>query len=192
MKTTRVVGADVVSAPRARRRLASLRAVMVAAGAGFVNAHPPLWSRGFCLRGRPRDGLHVDVQERFLLVALLLVQLAHPDDLAQNLDVEAVPLGLEVDLLLAFVELLDLLVDVLDTLDDRSQLVARNVSRSAHGLLPVKVTRQKSAIPGSPSSRAGQRGNQLLNATSVMHASRRGRASCGRYLVNGSNGGSPT
>src|SRR6187200_2316331 len=62
-------------------------------------------------RGRTLDGLQIDLQQRLQLVALPLVLLAHPDHLAKNLDVEAVPLGLEIDFLLGFGELLDLLVD---------------------------------------------------------------------------------
>lgn len=83
------------------------------------------------------DGLQIDLQERLQLVALLLVLLAHPDHLAKNLDVEAVPLGLEIDFLLGFGELLDLLVDVLDPLDNGAQLVARNIAWSAHWLYPL-------------------------------------------------------
>src|SRR4051812_13634159 len=91
-------------------------------------------------RGRRRlDRLQINLEERFQLVALLLVLLAHPDHLAKNLDVEAVPLGLEIDFLLGFGELLDLLVDVLDPLDNGAQLIARNIAWSAHWLYPLEL-----------------------------------------------------
>ena len=84
--------------------------------------------------------MHVEVEQRFLLVPLLLVFLANSDHLSQHLDVEAVALGFGKDFPLGLVELLDLLVDVLDALDDRPQLVAWNVARFAHGLLLVNTT----------------------------------------------------
>src|SRR3954465_3821482 len=93
----------------------------VKGGAGFADrkpAPPPPRSSSFCWslrrslcrrlgsRRGTLDGLQIDLQEGLELVALLLVLLAHPDHLAKNLDIEAVALGLEIDVLLGFGELL--------------------------------------------------------------------------------------
>src|SRR5262249_52330433 len=89
--------------------------------------------------------------------------LANAQHFPQHLDVEAVALGFRKDLPLALVELLDFLVDVLDALDDGPQLIAWNVSRSAHGLLLVNTTAENSGIRLVPSRRAGGRGKQTVN-----------------------------
>jgi hypothetical protein len=47
---------------------------------------------------------------------------------------------------------------VLDALDDRPQLVAWNVARSAHGLLLVNTTAENSSIRANASRLAGKRG----------------------------------
>ena len=83
------------------------------------------------------DGLQIGLQQRLQLVALLLILLADPDHLAKNLDVEAVALGFQVDLLLGFGELLDLVFDVLDPLDDGAQLIARNIAGVLIGFYPL-------------------------------------------------------
>src|SRR5438132_7504 len=72
------------------------------------------WSGGL-------DGAKIGLEQRLLLVTLLLVLLAQPNDLAQDLHVEAVALGFGIDVLLVLVERLDLLLDPLDALDNRSQ-----------------------------------------------------------------------
>src|SRR5262245_57931846 len=64
------------------------------------------------------DRMHVEVEERFLFVPLLLVLLANADHFTEYFDVEAVALGFREDFPLGFVQFLDLLVDVLDALDD--------------------------------------------------------------------------
>src|ERR1019366_4605473 len=133
-------------------------------GAGSRRSRRHVRSSSFRLRGCPHNGLQVEVQQRFLLVALLLVLLAHSDHLPQNLDVEAVALGFEIDFLLAFGELFDLLLDTLNALDDGPQLITRNtLTRSAHGLLLVNMTARNSAIRAAASRRAGKRGKQLIN-----------------------------
>src|SRR5262245_37742341 len=111
--------------------------------------------------------MHVEVEQRFLLVPLLLVLLANPDHLSQHPDVEAVALGFGKDFPLGLVELLDLLVDVLNALDDRPQLVAWNVGRSAHGLLLVNTTGENSSIRANASRLAGKRGKQAVNMGQV-------------------------
>jgi hypothetical protein len=52
---------------------------------------------------------------------------------------------------------------LLDALDDSSQLLARYVNWSAHGLLLVNITVQKSDIDASASRQAEERGKQALN-----------------------------
>src|SRR4029453_19316331 len=42
---------------------------------------------------RPLDRTHVDVEQGLVLLALVLVLLAQPDDLLQHLDIEAFALG---------------------------------------------------------------------------------------------------
>jgi hypothetical protein len=59
----------------------------------------------FRRRGRPLYRLHVNVEERFLLVALLLVLFPQPDYFSKNLHVVAIALGFRVDFLLRFGEL---------------------------------------------------------------------------------------
>src|SRR5262249_27017533 len=108
--------------------------------------------------------MHVEVEERFLLVALLLVFLANADHFPQHLDVEAVALGFGKDFTLGFVEFLDLLLDVLDALDNGPQLIAWNVGRSAHGLLLVNTTAENSCIRADASRRASRRGKRTVNA----------------------------
>src|SRR5215211_8448922 len=51
-------------------------------------------------------GSHVDIEQGLVLVALVLVLFAKPDDLFQHLDIEALALGFREDLLLLLVELL--------------------------------------------------------------------------------------
>jgi hypothetical protein len=110
--------------------------------------------------------MHVEVEERLLLVALLLVFLADPEHFPQHLDVEAVALGFRKDFPFGLVQFLDLLVDVLDALDDGPQLIAWNVGRSALGLLLVNTTAESSIIRADASSRAGRRGKQCVNVRS--------------------------
>src|SRR5215813_344538 len=110
--------------------------------------------------------MHVEVEERFLFVPLLLVLLANADHFTEYFDVEAVALGFREDFPLGFVEFLDLLVDVLDALDDGPQLIAWNVGRSAHGLLLVNTTAENSGIRADASSRAGRCGEQSVNVSS--------------------------
>ena len=59
-----------------------------------------------------------------MLLALLLVLLSQPDDLSKDLRIEAIAPGFLIDLLLAFVQFADFLLDVLDAFDDGAQLIA--------------------------------------------------------------------
>jgi hypothetical protein len=70
-----------------------------------------------------------------VLLALLLVLLAQSDNLAKDLGIEAVALGFLIDFPLAFVELADLLFDVLDAFDDCAQLITRNLNWSVSDAL---------------------------------------------------------
>src|SRR5580700_5376089 len=78
--------------PRRARALCSRLAGSRRTGVTFDSSR-------FRLRGCSHYGLQVEVQERLLLVALLLILFAHADHLAQNFDVEAVALGFEIDFL---------------------------------------------------------------------------------------------
>src|SRR5207253_2120140 len=98
-------------------------------------------------RNRRLQGMEVDVEERFLLIALLLVLLADPDDLAKDLHVEAVAFGFGVDGLFVLGEPLDLLLELLDALDERPQLIPCNSTGSGHGFSSSTRPREN---PGSP------------------------------------------
>ncbi len=113
-----------------------------------------------------------------------MVLLTHADHFAQDLDVEAVALRLGVDLLLALGQLFDLLVDVLDALHDRSKLIACKVTRSAHGLLPVNTTAQKSMIQVAASRQARGLGKRLvkLEPSRAQEADDLLRQRAGRFL----------
>jgi hypothetical protein len=88
------------------------------------------------------DRSQINVEQRLVLLALLLVLLTQPDDFSKHLHVEAVALGFQENLLLGFVEFSDLRLDVLDAFDDGSQLITRNLDRPTHGLLLLKRTHQ--------------------------------------------------
>jgi hypothetical protein len=120
-------------------------------------------SRSFGYRGCPLYRCHVEVKESFVLVALLLVLLAQADYFSKNLDVEAIAFGFRIDFLFGLGQILDLVFDLLNALDNRPQLVARYVNWSAHGLLLVNMTVQKSDIDARASRRAAQRGKQPIN-----------------------------
>src|SRR5580704_7872572 len=124
---------------------------------------PAAGSGGLGDRLRLLDCVHIEVEERFVLVTLLLVFLADADHFPQHLDVEAVALGFRKYLPLGLVQLLDLLVDVLDALDDGPQLIAWNVGRSAHGLLLVNTTAESWCIRAEASRRASRFGKQSVN-----------------------------
>src|SRR5208282_3632027 len=74
----------------------------------------------------------VDVEERLLLLALGAVQLAQADDLAQHPEIEAAALGLGVDVADIVRERLLLILQPLDPLDQRAQLLGRNAADVGH------------------------------------------------------------
>ena len=69
----------------------------------------------------------------FLFVALVLVLLAQAQNLPEDFHIETLSLGLCEDLLLALVQRLDLVVDVLNSLDERANAIARDSCRFRHG-----------------------------------------------------------
>jgi hypothetical protein len=81
-----------------------------------------------------------------VLVAFLLVLLAQADYFSKNLDVEAIALGFRIDFPFGLGQFVDLVIDLLNALNDRSQLVTRYVNWPAHGLLLVNMTVQKSDL----------------------------------------------
>jgi hypothetical protein len=97
----------------------------------------------------------------------------------KSLYIEAVAFGLQINLFLGFREFLDLVFDMLNSLDDSSQLITRNPNRSAHGLLLVNMTLQKSAIHTIASSRPDERGKQPINSFRRASASARRLRSSG-------------
>jgi hypothetical protein len=98
-----------------------------------------------------------------VLVAFLLVLLAQADYFSKNLDVEAIALGFRIDFPFGLGQIVDLVIDLLNALNERSQLVTRYVNWPAHGLLLVNMTVQKSDIDAPASRQAAERGKQLIN-----------------------------
>src|SRR5664279_2718936 len=72
--------------------------------------------------------MKVEVEQRIALVTLVLVLLPEPNYLLQDLDVEALALGLRKDVLFLVVHRLETLVDTLDALNERAKPIARNPS----------------------------------------------------------------
>src|SRR5437016_2209252 len=73
--------------------------------------------------------MHVGFQDRPLLSALLDILLAQPHDRAQRLDVEAVALGLHIDVADVIGERLLLLLEALDSLREGFQVILRKSGR---------------------------------------------------------------
>jgi hypothetical protein len=75
--------------------------------------------RRFGLRGRRiLYGPEIEVEQRVLFVALVLILFAQAKDFLQHLYVETLSLGLGEDFLLALIQRLKLFVDVLNALDE--------------------------------------------------------------------------
>ena len=73
-----------------------------------------------------------------MLVPLVLVLLAKLDDLFEHLHVKALALGLGEHLFLLLVELLQLGIELLDALHERTDAVARDPNRVGHGVSFIK------------------------------------------------------
>src|SRR3984893_12269518 len=71
-------------------------------------------------------GAHVEIEHALTLVALFLVLLSKLDDLFEDFDVKSVALGLRKYFLLLLVQLLDLGIQIFDSLDERADLTAGN------------------------------------------------------------------
>src|SRR3954447_5305985 len=76
------------------------------------------------LRGFHRA--HVEIEQALALVTLVLVLLTQLDDLLEDLYIEPFALGLREHFLLLLAQLGQLAVDVLDPLDERTDLAAGN------------------------------------------------------------------
>ena len=79
------------------------------------------------------EGVEIDFEQRLVLVALVCILLAQPDDLTQDLDVKAVALCFGVNFLFVVVQSLDVFLNPLDTLNKSPQLIAGDSTWSAHG-----------------------------------------------------------
>src|ERR1700688_2709444 len=100
---------------------------------------------GFRSRRCLLDGVEVDVEQGVPLITLVLVLLSESDYFAQDLHIEAVALGLCVDVLFIFIQPPDVLLDALDALDEGTKPVTLNSRRSTHGLLLVNTASPMSA-----------------------------------------------
>jgi hypothetical protein len=95
-------------------------------GLGLLR-HPPFPSStlsGLCNPGRSLYCFQINVEERLPLVAFIRILLTHANHFPKNLDVEAIALRFKKDFLLSFSEFLDFALDVLDALDNSSQIAA--------------------------------------------------------------------
>src|SRR5262249_54879592 len=90
------------------------------ANAANSNRHLSPKSSSFCPPSRSFYCLQVDIEEGFLLLALLLVLLPHANHFSKHPNVEAVVLGFKIDFLPRFAKLPDLFLDLLDAFDDRT------------------------------------------------------------------------
>src|ERR1700722_15019455 len=90
-----------------------------------------------------RFGLHgrrilyrreIEVEQRLLFVALVLILFAQAKDFLQHFHVEALSLGLGEDFFLALIQRLKFFVDVLNTLDERQNTITRNSNRVGHAV----------------------------------------------------------
>ena len=79
-------------------------------------------------------GSEIQVELGLLFVALVLVLLAKAQDFLQDFHIEALSLGLSEDFLLAFIQRLDLLVDVFNALDKGANAIAGDSCRICHAL----------------------------------------------------------
>src|SRR5215203_873491 len=78
------------------------------------------------LRRRGFHRAHVEIEQAFALVTLVLILLAQLDDLPQDLYIEPFALGLRKHFLLLLVQFSQFAVDVLDPLDERTNPAAGN------------------------------------------------------------------
>src|SRR5829696_7572873 len=108
--------------------------------------------------------MEVDVQQRRLLIQLLLVLLPEADHFPQDLHIKALPLRLGVDVLLILCQRLDLLFDALDTLDESAQLITRYGTCFTHRLSSGSIrTRQGSGFQSLSARQANGRGKRKIN-----------------------------
>src|SRR5690606_31663061 len=83
--------------------------------------------------GLHAERLHVDLQQALLLGQLGAIHLPQPDDLPQNLGIEAMRLGLGIDFLDVIGERLLLLLQPLDARDDLVELVGGEIAGDQFG-----------------------------------------------------------
>jgi hypothetical protein len=85
------------------------------------------WRRAGALHGS-----QIEIEQRLLFVALVLVLLAQPKDFLEHFDVETLSLGFRENFLLPFIQRLDIFVDALNALDEGANAVAGNSCRICH------------------------------------------------------------
>src|SRR5215203_6114975 len=124
---------------------------------------------------RPK-GVKVDLEQRLVLLALLLILLSYADHLFFTS--KPSPLGLCKDLFLVFGQAFDVLFNVLDALDEGAQSITGHPSWSAHAYLLVNATGRNWRIGGPVSSRVDKRGKEPINLA-------RGRTRLGGELLTG-------
>lgn len=121
-----------------------------------------LQSSGLLCFRRSRDGLEIGFKQRLVFVALVLILFPDPDHLPQNFHVKAVALGLRIDFFFGLGQFFEFFFDLLDTFNNRAQLITRNLNRSAHGLPHVDETAQNPAIASQQQAIAANRVSKHL------------------------------
>ena len=98
-----------------------------------------------------------------MLLAFFLILFSDPDDLLQDLHVEALSLGPCEYLFRVFGKRSHLFFYVLYALNEGAQLITRYPTWSAHGFPLVNLTWRSSSIGADASSRVDERGNEAFN-----------------------------
>lgn len=124
--------------PADAERIKSLTAWLVMGGRAVRAAALPNDSTDLCRFGllgrRILYGPQIEVEQRLLFVALVLILFAQAKDFLQHFYVEALSFGLGKDFLLALIQRLKFFVDVLDALDERQNTITRNSNRVGHAV----------------------------------------------------------
>src|SRR5215207_9998614 len=115
--------------------------VVTAIGSARWRFHPsamlPLGGPG---HGRRRlQRMHVDVEQRVALIALLLILPSQPDNLPQDLHVEAFPLRFGIYVFLVVRQRLDLLLEVLDAFNEGTKPITCDAVWSTHRSLLTRT-----------------------------------------------------
>src|SRR4051794_20055036 len=160
---TATVVASSAKAEQSRRNAPYERALFRCFGRGF--------GPGFAIRQHTQRTL-VDVEQRFLLVHVVLVHAPDADDLAHDGAVEAAALGFGVDILDIGAQRALLLLEPLDAFDERAQLLAGNPPDIRHSFpLPCCSDKVSGGRPSVSASAGTPRTPPSVPASPLSDAS---------------------